>query len=68
MNEKIPQEFKNDVSSIRRQCRITCGVDVVIRHVLPYLVTVSDEESDSDPESLDSNASSDDESSNSFSS
>jgi hypothetical protein len=73
MNEKIPQEeashcpkkIKTDKSSIRRQCRITCGADVVIRHVLPYLVTVAVEESDSDS---DSNASSDDESSNSFSS
>jgi hypothetical protein len=72
MNEKIPQEeashcrkkMKSDKSSIRQQCRITCGADVVIRHVLPYLVTVAVEESDSDS---DSNASSDDESSNSFS-
>jgi hypothetical protein len=71
MNEKIPQEegshcqkkIKTDESSIRRQCRITCGADVVIRHVLPYLVTVAVEESDSDS---DSNASSDDWSSNSF--
>jgi hypothetical protein len=73
INEKNPQEeashcqkeIKTDESSIRRQCRITCGADVVIRHVLPYLVTVAVEESDSDS---DSNASSDDWSSNSFSS
>jgi hypothetical protein len=42
------KKMKTDESSIRRQCRITCGADVVIRHVLPYLVTVAVEESDSD--------------------
>jgi hypothetical protein len=55
MNEKHPQEeasqcqkkIKTDESSIQRQCRITCGADVVIRHVLPFLVTVAVEESDS---------------------
>jgi hypothetical protein len=48
MNENIIQEkathcqkkVKHDESSMRRQCRITCGADVVIRHVLPYLITV----------------------------
>jgi hypothetical protein len=69
-NEKIPKEeathyqkkIKTDESSMRRQCRITCGADVVIRHLLPYLIiTVADEESDSYAES-DSNASSVDES------
>ena len=54
------KKIKTDESSIRRQYRITCGADVVIRHVLPYLVTVAVEEFDSDSESLDSNASSDD--------
>jgi hypothetical protein len=43
---------------MRGQCRITCGADVVIRHVLPYLITVADEEFESDSEA-DSNASSD---------
>jgi hypothetical protein len=60
MNEKIPQEeathcqkkIKTDESSIQRHCRITCGADVVIRHVLPYLVTVAVEESDSDSDSV----------------
>jgi hypothetical protein len=73
MNENIPQEeasqcqkkIKTDESSIRRKCRVTCGADVVIRHVLPYLITVADEESDSYAES-DLNDSSDDESSNSI--
>jgi hypothetical protein len=46
MNEKIsPEEatpcqkkIKTDESNIRRQCRITCGADVIIRLVLPYLI------------------------------
>jgi hypothetical protein len=66
VNEKIPKEeathyqkkIKTDESSMRRQCRITCGADVVIRHVLPYLITAAGEESDfyasSDDESSDS--------------
>ena len=53
MNENIPQEevshcqkkMKTDELNIRRQCRITCGADVVIRHVLPYLISTEDEES-----------------------
>ena len=49
MNENSYQIKKeNDESSLRRQCCITCGADVIIRHVLPYLITVGDEESDSD--------------------
>ena len=46
INEYIREEkmihekkMKTDESSIRRQCRITCGADVVIRHVLPYLIS-----------------------------
>jgi len=47
MNENIPQgeathcqkKIKTDESSIRRQCHITCGADIVIRHVLPHLIT-----------------------------
>jgi hypothetical protein len=69
MNENIPLEeathrqkkIKTDELSTRRQCRFTCGADVVIRHVLPLIITVADEESDSYAES-DSNASSVDES------
>jgi hypothetical protein len=56
MNENFLQDevshcqkkMKTDESSIRRQCRITCGADVVIRHILPYLITATDEESDSE--------------------
>ena len=67
MNEKsfheeairCQKKIKTDESSIRRQCRITCGADVIIQHVLPYLIiTVDDQESDSYEES-DSYASSD---------
>ena len=37
----------NNVLSIWRQSRITCGADVIIRHALLYLIVVGDEESDS---------------------
>jgi hypothetical protein len=68
MNQNIPQEevspcrkkIKTDESSIRQQCHITCGADIVIQHILPYLITATDEESESDYY-----ASSDDESSDS---
>jgi hypothetical protein len=84
MNEIKPLEevshrqkkIKSDESNIRQQCRFTCGADVVIGHVLPYLIITVAEESDSYAESdsntlsvdesneeSDSNVSSDDESS-----
>ena len=59
MNENIPQEevcrkkMKTNESSIRQQCRITCGADAIIRHVLPYLIDVADEESDSESDAND---------------
>jgi hypothetical protein len=45
MNEKIPQEeashcqkkMRTDESNIRSQNRVTCGADIVIGHVLPFL-------------------------------
>jgi hypothetical protein len=52
MNEKIfleeatprQKKIKIDESNNRQQCWITCGADVVIRHILPYLIiTVADE-------------------------
>ena len=54
MNEKSPQEeatlrrkkIKTDESSIRQQCRVTCGANVVSQHVLPFLISVVTEESD----------------------
>jgi len=44
MNEKSHQDrasrcqkkIKTDESSTRQKCRLSCGADVVIRHVLPY--------------------------------
>jgi hypothetical protein len=67
MNEIIPQEevspcrkkIKTDESSIRQQCRVTCGADIVIWHILPYLITATDEESDAND--VDDNESSDSE-------
>jgi hypothetical protein len=38
------KKFKTDVSDIRRHCRVTCGADIVIRLVLPFLITAVDEE------------------------
>jgi hypothetical protein len=48
MNENIHQDMatqchkkaKADKSSTRQQCRVTCGADVVIGHVLPYIISV----------------------------
>jgi hypothetical protein len=48
MNESILKEsttrhqkkIKTDESSIRQQCRVTCGADIVIGHVLLFLITV----------------------------
>jgi demethoxyubiquinone hydroxylase (CLK1/Coq7/Cat5 family) len=48
MNEKSHQDMatqsqeklKADNSSIRQQSRITCGADVIIGHVLPFLITI----------------------------
>jgi hypothetical protein len=38
------KKVKPDVSSIRRQCHVTCGADIIIRLVLPFLITAVDEE------------------------
>ena len=32
------KRIKIDEDGLRKQCRIYCGADVVIQHVLPYLV------------------------------
>jgi hypothetical protein len=53
MNEKSFHEeaircrkkIKTDESSVRSECRITCGADVVIRRVLPFLISVINNES-----------------------
>jgi hypothetical protein len=36
------KKMRNDESDMRRQCRVTCGADVVIGHVLPFLITAGD--------------------------
>jgi hypothetical protein len=51
MATQSQKKIKTDESSIRQQCRITCGADVIIGHVLPFLISVADEESDSYTES-----------------
>jgi hypothetical protein len=69
MNEKshqdmaIHSQIKTNESSIRKKCRITCGADVVIQHILPYLIDVANEDSDSesDANDVDDNESSDSE-------
>jgi hypothetical protein len=43
---QLQKKTKTDESSMRRQYRITCGADVIIRHVLPYLISTDDEEYD----------------------
>jgi hypothetical protein len=48
MNEKSHQDMatqsqkkiKSDEASLRQHYRITCGADVIIGHVLPFLITV----------------------------
>ena len=50
INELAPSEgrhkkkMKVDQSAIRNQCRISCGANIVIEHVLPYLLPVGEEE------------------------
>jgi hypothetical protein len=39
------KKIKTGDASIRRQCRVTCGADVIIGHVLPYLITTGNDES-----------------------
>ena len=36
------KNIKTDESSIWQQCRVACVADVVIGHVLPYLISVVD--------------------------
>ena len=35
-------KVKTEESSIRSQCRATCGASVIIEHVLPFLITAED--------------------------
>jgi hypothetical protein len=34
-----PKKFKTDVSDVQQQCRVTSGADIIIRLVLPFLIT-----------------------------
>jgi hypothetical protein len=33
------EKVRVDQSEFRRQCRVTCGADVIIRHMLPFLIS-----------------------------
>jgi hypothetical protein len=52
MNEAIQEEkmiqhqkkMKADESSYRRQYCITCGAAVIVRHVLPYLISTGNDD------------------------
>ena len=59
MATQSQKKIKTDESSIRQQCRITFGADVIIGHVLPFLISVADDESDSNTESSSDEESSD---------
>ena len=34
------KKIKTNQSELRQQSRVTCGADIVIGHVLPFLITV----------------------------
>ena len=37
------KEIKVEGASPRQQCRVTCGADVIIGHVMPYLISTGDD-------------------------
>jgi hypothetical protein len=39
------KKIKTEGASNHRQCRVTCGADIIIRHVLPYLISTGDDDS-----------------------
>ena len=41
--EPLPELNQNGRAIIQQQCRVTCGADVIIRHVLPYLISTGDD-------------------------
>ena len=59
MATQSQKKMKADESSTRQQYRVICGADLVISHVLPYLISIGDDddsfsyESDSDEWSSD---------------
>ena len=42
-NRRTKKKMKIEESSIREQCRISCGADIVIEHMLPYFVPTASE-------------------------
>ena len=55
------KKLKIDNSSIREQCRISCGSDIVIEHMLPYLLpTLNELAVDSQQSSMDDDESNSD--------
>ena len=53
------KKIKTEGTSTRQQCRVICGADVVIGHVLPYLISTGDDDDDDD-ESLSNESDTDD--------
>ena len=53
-NTMSNKKRKIDGSDIRSRCRISCGADIVIQHVLSYLVVPPPEDCQSDIEDNDS--------------
>ena len=41
---RTKKKVKVDESDFRNQCRISCGADIVIEHVLPYLLPAAAKE------------------------
>jgi hypothetical protein len=37
---RCQKKMRSDESDLRQQCRVTCGADVVIGHVMPFLIGV----------------------------
>jgi hypothetical protein len=56
------KKIKTEGTSTRQQCRVTCGADVVIGHVMPYLISTGDDDDDDDDddESLSNESDTDD--------
>ena len=57
----VNKKMKIEAVDAREQCRISCGADIVIEHMLPYLLPATDEiqhqPADSDDESSNSDSS-----------
>jgi len=60
VHDQSDKRLKVDMSGWRNQCRISCGANVVIGHVLPYLLPGQFQQTDSDDGENSSNSSSDD--------